>query len=74
MTLQELTTFDRVFQNYLLEHDHDDDARDLYITTMEAHTNSSRSLELRLDDPKTTLYEVMSYDIVSLTLCHDATL
>jgi len=38
MTLQELTTFDRVFQNYLNDHDHDEDARDLYIETMEAHT------------------------------------
>ena len=38
MTLQELTTFDRVFQNYLNDNDHDEDARDLYLTTMEAHT------------------------------------
>jgi hypothetical protein len=38
MTLQELTTFDRVFQNYLSDNDHDEDARDLYIETMEAHT------------------------------------
>jgi len=37
MTLQELTTFDRVFQNYLNDNDHDEDARDLYIETMEAH-------------------------------------
>ena len=37
MTLQELTTFDIVFQNYLLKHDHDEDARDLYIETMQAH-------------------------------------
>ena len=38
MTLQELTTFDRVFQNYLNDNDHDEDARDLYLTTMETHT------------------------------------
>ena len=38
MTLQELTTFDRVFQNYLNDNDHDEDARDLYLTMMEAHT------------------------------------
>ena len=38
MTLQELTTFDRVFQNYLNDNDHDEYARDLYLTTMEAHT------------------------------------
>jgi len=38
MTLQELTTFDRVFQNYLNNNDHDEEARDLYIETMEAHT------------------------------------
>ena len=38
MTLQELTTFDRVFQSYLNDNDHDEDARDLYIETMETHT------------------------------------
>ena len=38
MTLQELTTFDRVFLDYLDRNDHDEDARDLYLTTMEAHT------------------------------------
>ena len=38
MTLQELTTFDRVFQNYLLKYNHDCQARDLYIETMQAHT------------------------------------
>ena len=30
MTLQELTTFDRVFLDYLDRNDHDEDARDLY--------------------------------------------
>ena len=38
MTLKELTTFDRVFQNYLNDNDLDEDARDLYIETMEAHS------------------------------------
>ena len=38
MTLQELTTFDRVFLDYLDRNDHDEDARDLYLTTMETHT------------------------------------
>ena len=38
MTLQELITFDRVFQNYLNDNDHDEDTRDFYIETMEAHT------------------------------------
>ena len=51
MTLQELTTFDRVFMNYLLEHDHDEDARDLYITTMQAHTTHLEVWNW-IDDPK----------------------
>ena len=38
MTLKELITFDRVFQNYLNDNDLDEDARDLYIETMEAHS------------------------------------
>ena len=38
MTLQELTTFDRVFLDYLDRNDHDEDAQDLYLTTMETHT------------------------------------
>ena len=38
MTLQELTTFDRVFLDYLDRNDLDEDARDLYLTTMETHT------------------------------------
>ena len=38
MTLQELTTFDRVFLDYLDRNNHDEDARDLYLTTMETHT------------------------------------
>ena len=37
MTLQELTTFDRVFLDYLDRNNHDEDARDLYLTTMETH-------------------------------------
>ena len=37
MTLQELTTFDRVFLTYLNDNEHDEDARDLYLTTMEAN-------------------------------------
>ena len=38
MTLQELTTFDRVFLDYLDRNNHDEDARDLYLTTMETNT------------------------------------
>ena len=48
MTLQELTTFDRVFQTYLNENDHDEDARDLYLTTMEANTAHLELLHKKL--------------------------
>ena len=51
MTLQELTTFDRVFQNYLNDNDHDEDARDLYLTTMETHTTHLEVWNW-IDDPK----------------------
>ena len=38
MNHKELITFDKVFQYYLNDNDCDEDARDLYLTTMEAHT------------------------------------
>ena len=38
MTLQELTTFDRVFLDYLNRNRHDQDAMDLYHTTMDSHS------------------------------------
>jgi len=38
MNHKELITFDKVFQYYLNDNDLDEEARDFYIETMEAHT------------------------------------
>ena len=38
MNHKELITFDKVFQYYLNDNDCDEEARDFYIETIEAHT------------------------------------